>query len=265
MNKKLKVILIVAASVILMAIFYIVFIHPRLVLFGQTLLVYDAMSGTTDIGEPIMAYEKYDVKDDTLKMVDYGDFSVGVPSDWVKLEKESDVFIIYASEEVSEGSEASENQEAITSSGNGEDYTDMILLNREIYESDELWRRVNKGFEQLGYGMPTTAYDSIRCALMMDSKDYNLLNYNKSLAFTYALPYRAGSFYVYDGVTSWSYLYEDDDKCGFIREMYRESTDSYRYYFNFYDPEDLNTEYLLLITVKDRDTGYAVINSVEID
>ncbi|MBQ7833555.1 MAG: hypothetical protein IJ336_08275 [Lachnospiraceae bacterium] len=265
MNKKLKVILIVAASVILTAILYIVFIHPRLVLFGQTMLVYDAMSGTTDIGEPIMDYEKYDVTDDTLKMVDYGDFSVGVPSDWVKQERESDVFIIYVSEEVSDGSDGSEMREAITSTGTGEDYSDMILLNREIYESDELWRRVNKGFEQLGYGMPTTAYDSFRCALSMDSRDYNLINYNKSLAFTHALPYRAGSFYVYDGVTSWSYHYVGEEKCGFISEAYLDNFDMYRYYFNFYDPEDLNTEYLLLIKVKDRDTAYAVINSVEID
>lgn len=262
MNKKLKVILIVAASVVLTAILYIFFIHPRLALYAQTLLVYDAMSGTTDIGEPIMAYEKYDVTDDTLKMTDYGEFSVGVPSDWVKLERESDVFIIYASEEASE---VNEKQETITSTGKGEDYSDMILLNRELYESDNLWRRVNKGFEQLGYGMPTTVYDSFKCALSMDSRDYNLINYNKSLAFTYALPYRAGSFYVYDGVTSWSYLYEDEEKCGFISEAYLEKFDTYRYYFNFYDPEDLNTEYLLLITIKDRDTAYAVINSVEID
>ena len=262
MNKKLKVILIAAASVILTAILYIVFIHPRLVLFGQTMLVYDAMSGTTDIGEPIMDYEKYDVTDDTLKMVDYGDFSVGVPSDWVKQERESDVFIIYVSEE---NPEDNENQEAITSTGKGEDYSDMVLLNREMYESDKLWHGVNKGFEQLGYGMPTTTYDSIKVALTMDSKDYNLVNYNKSLAFTYALPYRAGSFYVYDGVTSWSYLYEDEEKCGFISEAYLDNFDTYRYYFNFYDPEDLNTEYLLLIKVKDRDTAYAVINSVEID
>ena len=265
MNKKLKVILIVAASVVLTAILYIVFIHPRLTLYTRTLLVYDAMGGSTDIGEPILAYDKYDVKDDTLKMTDYGDFSVNIPSDWVKQERESDVFIIYASEEVSDGSDGSEKREAITSTGTGEDYSDMILLNREIYESDELWRRVNKGFEQLGYGMPTTAYDSIRCALMMDSKDYNLINYNKSLAFTYALPYRAGSFYVYDGVTSRSYLYEDEEKCGFIRETYHENIGSYKYFFNFYDTEDLNTEYLILITVKDRDTAYAIINSIELD
>ena len=262
MNKKLKVILIVAASVVLTAILYIVFIHPRLTLYTRTLLVYDAMGGSTDIGEPILAYDKYDVTDDTLKMTDYGDFSVNIPSDWVKKESDSDNFTIYVPKDALEESVV---QEAITSTGTGEDYSDMILLNREIYESDELWRRVNKGFKQLGYGMPTTAYDSIRCALMMDSKDYNLINYNKSLAFTYALPYHAGSFYVYDGVTSRSYLYEDEEKCGFIRETYHENIGSYKYFFNFYDTEDLNTEYLLLITIKDRDTAYAIINSIELD
>lgn len=262
MNKKLKVILIVAAFVVLTAILYIVFIHPRLTLYTQTLLVYDAMGGSTDIGEPILAYDKYDVKDDTLKMTDYGDFSVNIPSDWVKKESDSDNFTIYVPKDALEESVV---QEAITSTGTGEDYSDLILLNRELYESDTLWRRVNKGFERLGYGMPTTAYDSIRCALMMDSKDYNLINYNKSLAFTYALPYRAGSFYVYDGVTSWSYHYVDEEKCGFISEAYLDNFDTYRYYFNFYDPENLNTEYLLLITVKDRDTAYAIINSIELD
>lgn len=262
MNKKLKVILIVAASVVLTAILYIVFIHPRLTLYTRTLLVYDAMGGSTDIGEPILAYDKYDVKDDTLKMTDYGDFSVNIPSDWVKKESDSDNFTIYVPKDALEESVV---QEAITSTGTGEDYSDLILLNRELYESDTLWRRVNKGFERLGYGMPTTAYDSIRCALMMDSKDYNLINYNKSLAFTYALPYRAGSFYVYDGVTSRSYLYEDEEKCGFIRETYHENIGSYKYFFNFYDTEDLNTEYLIIFTVKDRDTAYAIINSIELD
>lgn len=260
MNKKSIVILIVAASVILTAILCIFFIHPRVALYSQTLMVYDSMGGTTDIGEPIMAYEKYDVSDSTLKMVNYGDFSVGVPSDWVKEERDSDVFTIYIPQGTPEGNQI---HEAISSTGNGTDYSDMVLLNRELYESDILWRRVNKGFEQLGYGMPTTAYDSFRCALTMDSKDYNLLNYNKSLAFTYALPYRAGSLYCHDGITSRSYLYEDENKCGFISEMYLESNDIYRYYFNFYDTEDLNTEYLILFKVNDKDTAYAIINSLE--
>ncbi len=260
MNKKLKVILIVATSVILTAILYIVFIHPRLALYSQTLMVYDSLGGTTEIGESVMAYEKYDVTDDTLTTVNYGDFSIGVPSDWVEQERESDVFTIYIPQGTPEGNEI---HETIASTGDGTDYSNMILLNRELYESDNLWRRVNKGFEQLGYGMPTTVYDSIRIALAMDSKDYNLLNYNKSLAFTYALPYRAGSVFVYDGITSWSYLYEDENKCGFINEMYVESSDIYRYYFNFYDTRDLNTEYLILIRVKDKETAYAIINSVE--
>lgn len=77
------------------------------------------------------------------------------------------------------------------------------------------------------------------------------------------MTYGAGSYYVYDGMTSWSYLYEDEDKCGFISEMYLESNDVYKYYFHFYDTEDLNTEYLILLSVKDKDTAYAIINSLE--
>lgn len=138
MNKKLIVILIVAASVILTAILCIFFIHPRVALYTQTLLVYDTMGETTEIGDPIMAYEQYDVTDDTLAMVNYGDFSVGIPSDWIKEERDNDVFTIYIPQGIPEGSVI---HEAITSTGNGTDYSDIILLNRELYEFDDLWRR----------------------------------------------------------------------------------------------------------------------------
>lgn len=83
------------------------------------------------------------------------------------------------------------------------------------------------------------------------------------MAFTFALSYRADSVNVYDGVTSWSYLYEDENKCGFIHEMYREDSDSYRCFLNFYDTNDLNTEYIVILYTKDKDTTYAIINSLE--
>ncbi len=260
MNKKLKIALIIVGVALLSVLLYFGILHPRVKLLVQTLRVYSVMGGTMDIGDPILAYEKYDVKDDTFKIIDYGNYSVGVPSHWTDQSDEGSTFITYGLKSTTDEDVLAE---ALAATGNGEDYTDMILLNREIYESDDIWRRVNKGFERLGYGMPTTAYDSIRIALSMDSKDYNLLNYNKSLAFTFALPYRAGSVNVYDGVTSWSYLYEDENKCGFINEMYREDSDSYRYYLNFYDTDDLNTEYIIILATKDKDTAYAIINSLE--
>ncbi len=260
MNKTKKIIIITTIAVLLTVALYFGILHPRVKLLIQTLQVYSVMGGTTDIGDPILTYEKYDVKDDTLKMIDYGTYSVGVPSYWTDQSDEGSMLTIYGTEEVSD---RNVSIELLGASGNGIDYTDMILLNRDLYESDKIWSSVNKGFERLGYGMPTTAYDSIRIALSMDSKDYNLLNYNKSLAFTFALPFRAGSVNVYDGVTSWSYLYEDENKCGFIHEMYREDSDSYRYFFNFYDPDDLNTEYTIVLATKDKETAYAIINSLE--
>ncbi len=260
MNKKLKIALIIVGVALLSVLLYFGILHPRMKLLFQTLRVYSVMGGTTDIGDPILSYEKYDVKDDTFKVIDYGTYSVGVPSHWTDQSDEDRMLTIYGTEEVS-GRNVS--IETLAATGNGTDYTDMILLNRDLYESDDMWRRVNKGFERLGYGMPTSAYDSIRIALSMDSKDYNLLNYNKSLAFTFALPYRAGSINAYDGVTSWSYLYEDENKCGFIHEMYREDSDSYRYYLHFYDTDDLNTEYMIILATKDKDTAYAIINSLE--
>lgn len=260
MNKKLKIALIIACATLLSILLYFGILHPRVKLLIQTLQVYSAMGGTTDIGDPILTYEKYDVKDDTFKVIDYGTYSVGVPSYWTVQSDEDSMLTIYGTDEVSD---RNVSIELLGASGNGTDYTDMILLNRDLYESDKIWSNVNKGFERLGYGMPTTAYDSIRIALTMDSKDYNLLNYNKSLAFTYALPYRAGSVNAYDGVTSWSYLYEDENKCGFIHEMYREDSDSYRYYLNFYNTDDLNTEYTIILATKEKDTAYAIINSLE--
>lgn len=262
MNKKLKILLIIVIAVILTAILYVAVIHPRIKLHIQTLRVYEEMGGGTDIGQPLITYNQYNVKDDTLKMIDMGDFHIGVPSDWEKQDNDDSAFVIYGSGRTTPDGK---KFETLTSTGSGTDYSDMVILNRELYESDDLWRRVNKGFESLGYGMPTTAYDSLRCALEMRAEDYNLLDYNKSLAFTYALPFRAGSPNYYDGITSWSYLYEDEYKCGIINEMYRKDTDSYRYYLSFYDTEDLNTEYFILLSAKDQETAYAIINSLTFD
>lgn len=260
MNKKFKIALIIVGATLLSVLLYFGILHPRVKLLFQTLRVCAVMGGTSEIGDPILAYEKYDVKDDSFKMIDYGTYSVGVPSHWTDQSDEDSIFITYGWKSTTDEDVLAE---ALAATGNGQDCSNMILLNRDLYESDEIWYSVNNGFERLGYGMPTTAYDSIRIALSMDAKDYNLLNYNKSAAFTYALAYRAGSFFLYDGVTSWSYLYEDENKCGYIHEEYREDYDYYRYTFSFYDPDDLNTEYTIVLYTKEKDTAYAIINSLE--
>ena len=142
MSKTKKIIFITTIAVLLSVLLYFGILHPRVKLLIQTLQVYSAMGGTTDIGDPILTYEKYDVKDDTFKVIDYGTYSVGVPSYWTVQSDEDSLLTIYGTDEVSD---RNVSIELLGASGNGTDYTDMILLNRDLYESDDIWHRVNNG------------------------------------------------------------------------------------------------------------------------
>ena len=272
MNKKLKITFIVVGIVLLTALLYFTVLHPRVKTYLMTAAIYKEFGGTRDIGLPIVEYDQASVTDDSLIMTDFGTFSLGIPSDLEDQSKEDSDFIIYYTIGADrETGVHNPDAESIGFKPVGNDNSSMALVNNpDFYEesgiSDAEARHITNGFEKLGYGMPDNAYATLKCAYSLTSEDYNFLNYEKSLAFAYALAYRAGSLYYSNGDTAKTYYYESEGKYALINEEYRPDYDG-NYHFNvsFYDPDDLNTEYLFSMTVHDKETGYAIINSLTFD
>ena len=270
MNKKLKIILIATIAVLLAALLYFTILHPRVKTYLMTVIIYDEFGGDRDIGEPITEYNHSDVTDDSLVMTDFGAFTLGIPSDWEDQTKEDSEFITYCTIGTirEPGKELEPNEEIIVFKSAGSDDSCIALLNNEeLYEESDLSKadikHLTKGFEKLGYGMPDSAYATLKCAHSLTPEDYNFLNYDESLAFAYALTYRAGSLYYSNGDTAKTYYYETDNKCAIINEQYRPDYDGkYHFKMEVYDADDLNTGYIFTMTVTDKDTAYAIINSL---
>ena len=264
MSKKTKTIIIIAVSILLTATLYFTILHPRIKTYIAMVCVYEEMGGSRDIGLPAEEYNQYSITDDSLIMTDFGAFSIGIPSDLEDQTKEDSDIIVYRTiGAVTEPGVNNPDIEFIGISPDGDDNSGMVIINKELIGSDAELNRLAKGYEALGYGMPDNFYNTLRCAHSLSPDDYSFWNYNKGLAYTYLLPFRAGSPFYSNGDNCKTYFYETEDVCGIICEQYREDYDgNYRFQCDFYSTDDLNTGYIISITVHDKETGYAIINSL---
>lgn len=265
MNKKIKkFLIIVVAALLLTATLYITILHPRIKTYVAMVCVYEEMGGSRDIGLPAEEYNQYSVTDDSLIMTDFGAFSIGIPSDLEDQTKEDSGFFVYRTiGAVTEPGVNNPDIEYIGISPVGYDNSDIVIINKELIGSDAELNRLAKGYEALGYGMPDNFYNTLKCAHSLSPDDYSFWNYNKGLAYTYLLPFRAGSPFYSNGDDCKAYFYETEDVRGIICEQYRKDYDgNYHFKCDFYSTDDLNTGYIISITVHDKETGYAIINSL---
>ena len=264
MSKRVKIIIIVAVSIFLTATLYFTILHPRIKTYVDMFHIYNEFGGGRDIGLPAEEYNQYSVTDDSLVMTNFGSFSLGIPSDLEDQTKEDSEMIVYRTiGAVIEPGVNNPDFEFIGIDPDGEDNSGMVIMDKELIKSNLKLNHLAKGYEALGYGMPDNFYNTLRCAYSISSEDYSFWNYNKGLAFTYLLPFRAGSLLNSNGDTSKIYFYETEDVCGIIREQYRENYDgNYNFLCEFYSTDDLNTGYIFSMTLHDKETGYAIINSL---
>jgi len=273
MNKTKKIVIIVIIAMLLTAVLYFIILHPRVKTYLSTVAIYEEFGGNRDIGEPIIEYDYSNVTDESLVLTDFGTFRLGIPSDWEDRSKEDSEFTTYCTIGAASavGKELEPNEEIMVFNPAGNDNSSIVLLNNEeLYEesgfSDADIRHLTKGFEKLGYEMPDSAYATLKCAHSLTPEDYNFLKYDESLAFAYALVFRAGSLYYSNGSTAKTYYYETDDKCAIINEQYRPDYDGkYHFKIEVYDADDLNTGYIFTMTVTEKETAYAMINSLTFD
>lgn len=271
MNKKVKIVIIIISIILLTALLYFTVVHPRVKTYLMMQAIYEEFGGDRDIGEPIVEYDQSHVTDDSLVLTDFGAFRLGLPSDWEDQSKEDSEIIIYRTTgTVVEPGVNNRECESIGFNPEGKDYSNLAILNNASLTEEGLSNRemriLEKGYEKLGYGMPDSAYTTLKCAYSITSEDYNFYVYDKSLAYAYVLVHRAGSLYYSNDDTDKTYYYETDDKCVLICEKYRPDYDGkYHFIMEFYDADDLNTVYTFSMTVDDKETGYAIINSLTFD
>ena len=264
MKKNIKITLIAITILLVTVLLYFVILHPLVKTYLMTTAVYEEFGGDRDIGLPIAEYDHAAVTDDSLVMTDFGTFRLGIPSDWEDQSKEGTDFISYHTIGAVAEPGVANDREGITFNPAGSDNSDLMIMdNEEAGFSAKEMKHLEKGFEKLGYGMPDSAYSALKCALSITPEDYNFLKYDESLAYAYILAHRAGSLYYSNGNTDKTYYYETGDKCVLICEKYRPDLDGkYHFIMEFYDTDDLNTGYTFSMTVDDRETAYAIINSL---
>lgn len=144
-----------------------------------------------------------------------------------------------------------------------DDFSDMNLLDREIFNNQDFKVRIGinqfiKGVESLGNGLPDSAFGTLKCAYMLDEEDYNPYSFNNQVAYYYMGELKQA---LHTGTT---YVYENDDICGFIHVSENTTLPNEPDYFvdfDVYRKDNLNVATWVLFRSDDLQEVYAVINS----
>lgn len=259
MTKKSKKLMLILGGVIVLVL-CVAFFFPRVMVWHGIQRAYEE-GFAPDFGETAKDFTEYDVTDDSLVMINFPHFTIGLPTYFEdQTTGDSDLFI-YRTAGATE--EDYSNCEAIAFNPQGNDNTDITVLNPEVFNTLKMNRLIN-GYEQLGYGIPDNSYNSLKCAFSITEEDYSFWNYNKSLAYMYLVPGRTAGFAFYsDGIISHTYIYETEDKCALLNESYNEARGLYSYKIEVYNPNDLNRGYVFALYVEKPETAYAIINSIK--
>lgn len=193
-----------------------------------------------------------------VQTVDNGCFSVKIPSGYTHITNDLEKMpYLYKSPD---------GEEYVMLYDNAVDLSRMNLLDPQNFKDmakvsgDMGLTEIAKGFEELGNGMPNSAYNTYKCALLTERDDYSFLNIRKGVCFSIAAVLRSLTVSEYDEV----YLYENGDKRGIIFLTHPhngEMTEKVR--FMLFRADDLNTNYIIMISARSSEDAFAVINSTE--
>ncbi len=250
-NKKLRLVLIIACSVILAVVLFFVIV-PRIVL-SVALSEYVPF-----VGEAAAYYTEYDVTDDSLVIVEAEHCTIGIPADYVQKELSADIHSDYYHDPENDGL-------SVMIVEPQDDLERLSLFYRGHYEnvSDEQYEFIisvlEKWYNALGKGIPDTAYDTYKGVHLLDESDRGFWNMGRSIAFgiTGILKLQMPMFGDY-------YIYETDEMCGFV--SIGDHTDEGYYYVTaeMYSVDDLNQPYNFIIRTKTAEEAYTIVNSITI-
>ncbi len=255
-NKKLRIVLIIAAAIILTMVLFWVLL-PRIgIVAALNMFVPD------DTWDNVHTeyYTAYDVTDDSLVIKEgvYG--SIGVPADYYKEERDGDVKVELYCDPYNESIH-------VVMINSQSDFSDMSLFYRENYEdlSDEQYEAVTsvlrKWVGSLGNGMPDSAYGTLKCMYLLDEDDRGFWNIGKNIGYGIMGILKSTLVTLGDTVL----IYETDEMCGILTiSSPTEERDYYHVMADMYRADDLNHPVGFLITAETIEEVYAIINTIEL-
>lgn len=250
-NKKLRIVLIVACSVILAVVLFFVIV-PRIVL-SVALSEYVPF-----VGEAAEYYTEYDVTDDCLVVVDAEHCTIGIPADFVKKDLSAEFTSVYYHDPDNDGL-------SVMIVEPQDDLERLSLFYRGHYEnvSDEQYEFIisvlEKWYDALGHGIPDTAYDTYKCVHLLNESDRGFWNMGRSIAFgiTGIMKLQLPMFGDY-------YIYETDEMCGFVSVAHHADEGYYYVTAEMYSPDDLNQPNNFIIRTETAEEAHAIVNSIAI-
>ncbi len=155
-----------------------------------------------------------------------------------------------------------------------DDVSDMALLSEErIAELGDTFlkkyavKKLVKGFEDLGHGLPDNAYTTLKSTSLLSKDDYSFWNLQQGFAYVVSGLLKNTTF-----TGDYNYIYETDAICGIIhvRDFTLDgdsSTQNFNYYIvaDLYSTSDFTTSHGLLIKCNSLEMAYSMINSIVIE
>ncbi len=216
--------------------------------------LYNAIKDNIEtLGPEGKMFEAYDVEDDSLVIVESKYLTIGVPKDCVA--EDNDVIESYKSDDEKEYVAISKSVSTDVISFFEPGYGDESEIFGIEYSFDEL----REGFEKLGYGIPDSTYNTHKCIYLLKEEDYSFWDYEEALAYANAAYLKGQTFNI-----DTNYIYEREDMYALIMERNLAEEGVVSFYINVFDPKDLNTSYLVVVSSKDRQQAYAIINSIKL-
>lgn len=133
---------------------------------------------------------------------------------------------------------------------------DINLMNPKYHSNTDEFsgatrEELEKVFNSLDYGLPDSCYNTLKCAAMLDVKDFNMLDANNVLAFrTYAI--------LKTGLSNYTHIYEKDDVRALV---YNTGAGSTSYYIEVYHKDNLNESYSMRVVTDDEEDITKILNS----
>ncbi len=250
-NKMLRIVLIVAAAIILAMVLFWVLL-PRI---GLSVALNEYVPY---VGEAAEYYTEYDVTDDSLVIVDAEHCTIGIPADHVQKELAEGFTSVYYYD-------PDNDNMSVMIIDPQEDLEGLSLFYRGHYEdvTDEQYEFIisvlEKWYDALGHGIPDTAYDTYKCVHLLDESDRGFWNMGRSIAFGIMgiLKLQMPMFGDYC-------IYETDEMCGFVSVSHHADEDYYYVTAEMYSVDDLNQPYNFIIRTKTAEEAYAIINTIEL-
>ena len=250
-RRKMIIIIAAAIAVLLFVVFFWV-IKPRI---EMNNLICEFLP---EVGESAEYFTKYDIADDGLVMTDIGDITIGMPADFELKDTNSQDIAMYR--------DKNNINLGVTVNTTATELEGMSLFYRDSYDvPDEEYELITKHltewFNALGNGLPDSAYNTYKCMYLLSDDDRSFWDIGQNIAFGITGILR-------ESIPAWGeeiYIYETDDKCGFVHVSYPTDTrECYRVTVDLYSTDDLNAPYTVMINSESLEEAYAIVNSIAI-